>query len=103
MSDKKKDKDILSVANSIKGWALINIQDIFAFMITATDEEIIERYGSEKTAVDIAEKYLDIAKTVDLIEYPIRGWSFVYTQPLMDGERKDHTARFYDVKEGELG
>lgn len=100
MINNKKEND-LSVANGIKAWALINIQDIFAFIITATDEEIIERYGSEKTAVDIAEKILNIAKMVDLIEYPLQGWSLRYTQPLMNGERKEHTARFYDVKEGD--
>ena len=36
-------KEQLSVGNSIKALALINIQDIFRFTITAKDEEIRER------------------------------------------------------------
>ena len=49
-------KEQLSVGNSIKALALINIQDIFRFTITAKDEEIRERYGSEESAVCVAEK-----------------------------------------------
>ena len=36
-------KEQLSVGNSIKALALINIQDIFRFTLTAKDEEIKER------------------------------------------------------------
>lgn len=104
MSKKKTDKkeNTLSVANDIKALALINICDIFGFMITATDEEIEERYGSEKTAIQVAREYLDIARTVDLVEYPLKGWSMKYTMPIKDSnERREYTARFYDVKESD--
>lgn len=90
----------LSVANDIKALALINIQDIFRFMITATDDEITERYGSEARAIEIADKYLDIAFRVDFIQDSIKGWSMTYTQPIKDSdERVTKKAYFYDVKE----
>ena len=37
-------KEALSVANDIAALALINIQDIFRFVLTAKDDEIEERY-----------------------------------------------------------
>ena len=54
-------KEQLSVGNDIRALALINIRDIFQFTITAKDQEIIDRYGSEEVAVSVAEQYLDIA------------------------------------------
>ena len=45
------DKEHLSVGNDIRALALINIRDIFQFTITAKDEEIINRYGSEEVDV----------------------------------------------------
>ena len=110
MTEKKKNKKktetemSLSVANEIKAWALLNIEDIFRFMLTATDEQIKERYETEKDAVEIADKYLNIATVVTALEYPLQGWSMEYSRPIMSedksdkGERKDYTARFYDVK-----
>lgn len=94
----------LSVANDIKALALINIQDIFRFMITATDDEITERYGTEARAIEIADKYLDIACRVDFIQDSIKGWSMTYTQPIKDSdERREYKAYFYDTKDSKSG
>lgn len=97
-------KDKMSVANQIRALALINIEDIFNFTLTATDEQIVERYGTEERALKVAREYLEIACRADMIEYPIKGWSMKYSRPVMNSdERKDYTARFYDVKECEHG
>ena len=93
-------KEQLSVGNNIKALALINIQDIFSFTITAKDEEIRERYGSEESAVCVAEKYLDIALKAGMLEHALAGWSMNYTMPIEDSdERADYTAYFYDKYE----
>ena len=96
-------KEQLSVGNSIKALALINIQDIFRFTITAKDEEIRERYGSEESAVCVAEKYLDIALKAGILESALVGWNMNYTMPIKDSdERADYTAYFYNkYKEAE--
>ena len=96
-------KEQLSVGNSIKALALINIEDIFRFTITAKDEEIKERYGSEESAVCVAEKYLDIALKAGMLEHAIAGWNMNYTMPIKDSdERADYTAYFYNkYKEAE--
>lgn len=95
-------KEKLSVANDIKALALINIQDIFHFTLTAKDDEIIERYGSEECALKCAEKYMDIARQVDWIEYPLKGWSISYTMPIKDSdERREYEACFYNKAESE--
>ena len=83
-------KEQLSVGNSIKALALINIQDIFRFTITAKDEEIRERYGSEESAVCVAEKYLDIALKVGMLEHALAGWNMNYTI-VMSGQTIRHT------------
>ena len=91
------DKEHLSVGNNIKALALINIQDIFRFTITASDEEIIDRYGTEERALSVAEKYLDIALKAEILEHPLKGWSMKYTMPVKGSdERIDYTAYFYD-------
>ena len=88
----------LSVAKDIKALALINIQDIFRFTITATDEEIEDRYGSEARAIEIAEKYLEIAMRTSVLEYDLKGWSVTYSVPIKDkNERIEKTAYFYDM------
>lgn len=95
-------KEKLSVANDIKALALINIQDIFRFTLTAKDEAIEERYGTEERALKVAREYLEIAKQVSLIEIPLKGWSIDYSQPIADGDgRREHKACFFDVKESE--
>lgn len=96
-------KEQLSVGNSIKALALINIQDIFRFTITARDEEIRERYGSEESAVCVAEKYLDIALKAGILESALAGWNMNYTMPIKGSdERADYTAYFYNkYKEAE--
>ena len=87
----------LSVAKDIKALALINIQDIFRFTITATDEEIEDRYGSEARAIEVAEKYLEIAMRTSVLEYDLKGWSVTYSVPIKDkNERIEKTAYFYD-------
>lgn len=93
-------KEQLSVANDIKGLALINIQDIFRFTITATDEEIEDRYGSEAKAIQVAEKYLDIAMRVEILEYSLKGWSMKYSVPIKGkDERIEKESYFYDREE----
>ena len=88
----------LSVAKNIKALALINIQDIFWFTITATDEEIEDRYGSEARAIEVAEKYLEIAMRTSVLEYDLKGWSVTYSVPIKDkNERIEKTAYFYDM------
>ena len=96
-------KEQLSIGNSIKALALINIQDIFRFTLTAKDAEIKERYGSEESAVCVAEKYLDIALKANILENALAGWSMNYTMPIKDSdERADYTAYFYNkYKEAE--
>ena len=90
----------LSVAKDIKALALINIQDIFRFTITATDKEIEDRYGSEARAIEVAEKYLDIAMRVDVLEYDLKGWSMKYSVPIKGkDERIEKEAYFYDREE----
>lgn len=92
-------KESLSVANDIAALALINIRDIFYFVLTAKDDEIEERYGSERIAIDIAEKYLEIATKAKLLENRVSGWSMKYSQPIKgSNDRREYTARFYDVK-----
>ena len=87
----------LSVAKDIEALALINIQDIFRFTITATDEEIEDRYGSEARAIEVAEKYLEIAMRTSVLEYDLKGWSVTYSVPIKDkNERIEKTAYFYD-------
>ena len=88
----------LSVAKDIKALALINIQDIFRFTITATDKEIEDRYGSEARAIKIAEKYLEIAMRASVLEYDLKGWSMEYSVPIKGkDERIEKTAYFYDM------
>ena len=95
-------KEQLSVGNSIKALALINIQDIFRFTITAKDEEIRERYGSEESAVCVAEKYLDIALKAGMLEHALAGWNMNYTMPIKGSDkRKEFVAYFYDKYETE--
>lgn len=98
-----ENKQWLSVANDIKALALINIQDIFNFVLTAEDADIEERYGTEERAIAVAEKYLEIARKVDIIEYSLKGWSMKYSQPVKGNtdERRTHEAHFYDKKEAE--
>ena len=97
-----KKKATLSVANDIAALALINIQDIFYFVLTAKDDEIEERYGTERTAIDIAERYLEIALKAPLLEQRLSGWSMKYSQPIKDSDdRREYVARFYDVKSTE--
>ena len=96
-------KKHLSVANDIAALALINIQDIFQFVLTAKDDEIEERYGSERAAIDIAEKYIEIAARASLLEHRVSGWDMKYTQPIKGKEdRIEKKAYFYDVKETEV-
>lgn len=91
--------DKLSVANDIKALALINIQDIFRFMIIATDAEIKERYETEARAIELAEKFLDIAIRANFAQDSIKGWSITYSQPIENSdERREYTAYFYDRK-----
>ena len=93
-------KEQLSVGNSIKALALINIEDIFRFTIAAKDEEIKERYGSEEEAVRVAEMYLEIALKASILEQPLKGWSMKYTMPEKGSDkRKEFVAHFYDKYE----
>ena len=95
-------KEQISVGNNIKALALINIQDIFRFTITARDEEIRERYGSEEEAVRVAEMYLEIALKAGMLEHALAGWNMNYPMPIKDSdERADYTAYFYDKYEAE--
>ncbi len=97
-------KKHLSVGDDIKALALINIEDIFGFTLTAKDSEIEDRYGSEEQALAVAEKYMDIAKQVSLLEASVYGWSMKYSQPVRDSEdRKNKTAYFYTCRGGEEG
>ena len=94
----EKMSEQLSVAKDIKALALINIQDIFRFTITATDKEIEDRYGSEARAIEVAEKYLEIAMRASVLEYDLKGWSVTYSVPIKDkNERIEKTAYFYDL------
>lgn len=98
----KNDKEVLSVAHDITALALVNIQDIFYFVLTAKDDEIEERYGSERVAIEIAEKYLEIAREVQFLEHGISGWSMKYSQPVRGTDsRIEKNACFYDVKKGQ--
>ena len=93
----EKMSEQLSVAKDIEALALINIQDIFWFTITATDKEIEDRYGSEARAIEVAEKYLEIAMRTSVLEYDLKGWSVTYSVPIKDkNERIEKTAYFYD-------
>lgn len=99
MNEPKAEKDgiKMSVADEIIAWSLLNIRDIFDFVMTANDDEIVERYGSEENAVNIAEKYLEIGVKVRMLQFPIEGWSMKYSQPIKgkDGERITKEAVFY--------
>ena len=99
MDELKTEKDgiKMSVADEIIAWSLINIRDIFDFVMTANDDEIVERYGSEEKAVNIAEKYLEIGLKVRMLQFPIEGWSMKYSQPIKgkDGKRVTKEAVFY--------
>lgn len=90
----------MSVADEIKAWSLLNIRDIFDFVMTANDDEIVERYGDEKTAVEIAEKYLEIGIKASWLEHGLSGWSMTYTQPVKGkDERRTKKAYFYTKTE----
>jgi len=94
----EKMSEQLSVTKDIKALALINIQDIFRFTITATDKEIEDRYGSEARAIEVAEKYLEIAMRASILEYDLKGWSMKYSVPIKGkNERIEKTAYFYDI------
>ena len=99
----KKMSEQLSVTKDIKALALINIQDIFRFTITATDKEIEDRYGSEARAIEIAEKYLEIAMRASVLEYDLKGWSMKYSVPIKGkNERIEKTAYFYDMADRKI-
>lgn len=98
----KEEKNRMSVLNNIRALALINIEDIFRFTLTAKDSDIEERYGSEEKALEVAQKYLDIAQKSTLLNYELEGWSMTYSQPISNSdERKFNTAHFRDIK-GEM-
>ena len=94
-------KNQLSVANDIAALALINVQDIFYFCLTAKDDEIEERYGTEERAIRIAEKYMEIAEKAQRTEaFSLKGWAMTYSQPIKDTDKRVvKTAHFYDEKE----
>ena len=99
----EKMSEQLSVTKDIKALALINIQDIFRFTITATDKEIEDRYGSEARAIEIAEKYLEIAMRASVLEYDLKGWSMKYSVPIKGkNERIEKTAYFYDMADRKI-
>ena len=104
---KKGMKEHLSVANDITALALINVQDIFHFVLTAKDDEIEERYGTEESAIKIAERYMEIAEQAQRMQMVfLQGWSIKYSQPIKDSdERITKEAYFYDAKKkgGEEG
>ena len=91
----------MSVADEIRAWSLLNILDIMKFVMCATDSEISERYGTEETAIDIAEKYLNIGMKAEILQYPISGWSMKYSQPLKENpqNRVTHEAVFHTITE----
>ena len=93
------DKNIMSVYNNIRALALVNIQDIFKFTLTAKDSEIEKRYGSEEKALEVAKKYLNIALQASALNYGLSGWSLKYSQPITDSnDRRETTAYFHDIK-----
>ena len=95
-----KKRTTLSVIHDIQALALINIEDIFQFVLTAKDAEIEKRYDDEANAIRIAEKYLDIALRVGILEERLAGWSMTYSQPLTNSDdRVTKKACFYDVHE----
>ena len=98
-------KEHLSVANDITALALINVHDIFRFVLMAKDDEIEERYGTEERAIKIAEQYIEIAKQAQRMqEIFLRGWSMKYSQPIKDSdERTTKEAYFFDVKKRNAG
>ena len=101
LTDRQKGmKKHLSVANDITALALINVQDIFNFVLTAKDDEIEERYGTEERAIKIAEQYIEIAERAQGMQSMfLQGWSMKYSQPIKDSdERITKEAYFYDVK-----
>ena len=100
MEQRKGTEEHLSVANDITALALINVQDIFNFVLTAKDDEIEERYGTEERAIKIAEQYIEIANQAQGMQSMfLRGWSMKYSQPIKDSdERITKEAYFYDVK-----
>ena len=93
-------KEHLSVANDITALALINVHDIFRFVLMAKDDEIEERYGTEERAIKIAEKYMEIAERAQRMQSIfLQGWSMKYSQPIKDSdERITKEAYFFDVK-----
>ena len=93
----------MSEASKIKGLALINIEDIFLFMISAKDSEIEDRYGSEERAVKVAREYLEIAQMADTLEWTIRGWSMKYSQPIKDSDERVEKEVFFHSKEDDDG
>lgn len=95
----------LSVANDITALALINVQDIFNFVLTAKDDEIEERYGTEERAIKIAEQYMEIAERAQRMQMVfLQGWSMKYSQPIKDSdERITKEAYFFDVKKKKKG
>lgn len=102
---KKKSKvtsQHMSVANDITALALINVQDIFSFVLTAKDSEIEERYVTEERALAVAEKYMDIAEKAQRMETIfLHGWSMTYSQPLKDSnDRVTKKAYFYNKERG---
>jgi hypothetical protein len=97
----EKDGIKMSVATEINAWALLNVLDIFRFVMCATDDEIVERYGTEGRAVDIAEKCLNIAMKAAILEQPLSGWKMKYSQPTKGNpdKRVMHEACFYNKTE----
>ena len=100
MEQRKGTEEHLSVANDITALALINVQDIFNFVLTAKDDEIEERYGTEERAIKITERYIEIAERAQRMQMVfLQGWSMKYSQPIKDSdERITKDAYFFDVK-----
>ena len=88
----------MSVASRIKGLALINIEDIFRFTISAKDSEIEDRYGSEERAVKVAREYIEIAQMAGALELGLRGWSMKYSQPIKDSDERVEKEVFFHSK-----
>jgi hypothetical protein len=102
VSDLSNSNDHMSMSQEIEAFALLNILDIFQFVLTAKDDEIEERYGSEERAINTAEKYIDIASRSSMLEYHLAGWSIKYSQPIKGETDKtiEKTGYFY-TKTGE--
>ena len=84
------------VLSEINSYGMINVLEIFQYLISAKDAEIKARYGSEMKALEAAEKTLSIIKQCNFLcddNLPLCA-SIKVTKPISTGDTVEKTYLF---------